>query len=145
MGSTLNRVVILKIAQNLVGLGERVSQSPQGFWNCTVCDLDYSTADQPLVLDEGDVRLDAGRVAVHHERDRPRRRDDGYLRVLETEPLAQRQSLIPRAYRGVNQILRNIIAHNLPNVGPVHADDVEEGFLVARVASERSQPLRDQS
>src|SRR6267143_6768 len=145
MGSTLNRVVILKIAQNLVGLGERVSQSPQGFWNCTVCDLDDSAADQPLVLDECDVRLDAGCVAVHHGRDRSRRRDHGYLRVLETEPLAERQSLIPRAYRGVNQILRNIITRNLPGVGSVHSDDVEEGFLVARVASERSESLRDQS
>src|SRR5467141_2058811 len=145
MGSTLNRVVILKIAQNLVGVGDRVSQSPQGFWNCTVCDLDYSATHQPLVLDQGDVRLNAGRIAVHHEGDRPRRRDHRYLRVLETEPLAERQSLIPRAYCGVNQILRNIVARNLARVGSVHSDDVEKGFLVARVASERSESLRDQS
>src|SRR6267143_4300500 len=109
MGSTLNRVVILKIAQNLVGLGERVSQSPQGFWDCTVCDLDDSTAHQPLVLDKGNVRLDAGGVAVDHERDCPRRRDDRYLRVLETEPLTQRQSFVPRPHRGVKQILRNVV------------------------------------
>ena len=143
MWSALNRVVVLKIIQNLICLTCGVSESLQGFWNCAVYDLDDSAAHEPLVLDQGNVWLNARRVAVHHEGDRPRRRDHGYLGVLEAEPLPKRQGLVPGPYCCINQILRNILARNLASVGSMHPDNVEEWFLVARVASEGSQPLGD--
>src|SRR5438477_13022267 len=115
-----------------------------GLWGVDVYDLDDAAAHEPLVLDQVNVWLDPGGVAVHHERDRPRRGDHGYLRVLEAEPLPKRQGLIPGPYRCINEILRNILARNLASVGSMHSDNVEEGLLVARVASEGSQPLGDE-
>src|SRR3712207_7036125 len=49
---------------------------PQGVRDGLVDDLEVAAADEALVLDERDVRLNARRVAVHHEGDRARRRQD---------------------------------------------------------------------
>src|ERR671928_190485 len=48
-----------------------------------------AAADQALRLDEREVRLDPGRVAVHHEADRPGRREHRGLRVPEAVHLAE--------------------------------------------------------
>src|SRR6266699_1171590 len=53
-------------------------------------------------------------------------------------------NLVPRPYRCINEILRDILSRNLASVGSMHSDNVEEGLLVARVASEGSQPLGDE-
>ena len=47
-----------------------------------VDDLDRAAADELLVLDEREVRLDAGRVAIHHEADRAGGREHRDLAVL---------------------------------------------------------------
>src|SRR2546428_2901056 len=124
MGSALNRVILLKITQSLPRLASRVSEFLQAVRDRAVHYLDDSAAHEPRVLDQGNIRLNPGRVAVHHERNRPRRRDHGYLCVLEAEPLTQRESLVPRPYRSINQILRNILARNLARVRSMHSDDV---------------------
>src|SRR5256886_1625346 len=144
MWSALNRVVVLKITQNLIRLTYGVSKFAQSFRDCAVDYLDHPAAHEPLVLDQGNIRLDARSVAVHHERDRPRRRNHRNLGVLEAEPLTKRQGLVPGPYRCINEILWNILARNLASVGSMHSDHVEEGLLVARVASEGSQPLGDE-
>ena len=46
-----------------------------------VDDLDHAAADELLVLDEGEVGLDAGGVAVHHEADGAGGGEDGDLGV----------------------------------------------------------------
>ena len=58
-------------------------------------------ADQLLVLDQGDVGLDAGRIAIHHEGDRAGGSEDGGLRVAVAVGLAQleRSSQMSRAAR----------------------------------------------
>src|SRR2546430_4873795 len=91
MWSALNRVVVLKITQNLIRLTYGVSKFAQSFRDCAVDYLDHPAAHEPLVLDQGNIRLDARSVAVHHERDRPRRRNHRNLGVLEAEPLTKRQ------------------------------------------------------
>src|SRR6266704_3899032 len=144
MWSTLNRVVVLKITQNLIRLTCGVSKFAQSFRDCAVDYLDDPAAHEPRVLDQRNIWLDACSVAVHHERDRPRRRNHGNLGVLEAEPLPKRQGLVPRPYRCINEILRDILSRNLASVGSMHSDNVEEGLLVARVASVGSQPLGDE-
>src|SRR5438046_9882392 len=109
MWSALNRVVVLKIIQNLICLTCGVSESLQGFWNCGVYDLDDSAAHEPLVLDQGNVWLNARRVAVHHEGDRLRRRDHGYLGVVEADPLAKRPGLVPGPYCCLDITLRHTL------------------------------------
>src|SRR5207302_1164761 len=57
--------------------------------------LQETAADQLLVLDQRQVRLDAGRVAVHHQPDRPGRRQDGRLRVPVAVALAEGDGVVP--------------------------------------------------
>jgi len=47
----------------------RVAQPVQGSWNRLVDDLHRTSTDKLLELDERKVRLDSGRVAIHHEAD----------------------------------------------------------------------------
>src|SRR5438094_8251743 len=117
MWSALNRVVVLKITQNLIRLTYGVSKFAQSFRDCAVDYLDHPATHEPLVLDQGNIRLDPGRVAVHHESDRPRRRNHRNLGVLEAEPLSQRESLIPGPYCCIDQILRGILVRNLARMG----------------------------
>ncbi len=44
-----------------------VSQFPEGTGDCLVNNLHRTTANELLELDQGEVRLNAGCVAVHHE------------------------------------------------------------------------------
>ena len=60
-----------------VGVAELEERAGDG----VVDDLDHAAADELLVLDEGEVGLDAGGVAVHHEADGAGGREDGDLRV----------------------------------------------------------------
>ena len=62
-----------------------------------VDDLHHAAADQLLVLDQRDVRLDAGGVAVHHEADRAGRREHRGLRVAEAVLLAELDHFVPDA------------------------------------------------
>src|SRR3989442_13440050 len=85
-------VVVLEVLENLAGLGLGIAELCQRFGNGVVDDLDYAASYEPLVFDQGNVGFDAGGVAVHHERDSSRWRDDGYLGVLESEPFSSRES-----------------------------------------------------
>ena len=59
-----------------------------------VDDLEEALADQLLVLDERDVRLHAGRIAIHHEGDRPGRGEHGDLRVAIAVLLPELERLV---------------------------------------------------
>ena len=60
-------------------------------------DLEIAAARQFFELDQGEIRFDAGRIAIHHETDRARRRDHRHLRVAESIGRAQFQRAIPGA------------------------------------------------
>ena len=60
-----------------------------------VDDLEVAAAGQLLELHQGEVGLDAGGVAIHHQADRAGGGDDRDLGVAEAVLLAQRQSLVP--------------------------------------------------
>ena len=47
----------------------RIAQLLECPWNRVVDDLQRSTSDKLLELDQREVRLDAGGVAIHHESD----------------------------------------------------------------------------
>src|SRR5437879_12364276 len=87
---TLYGVVVFEMLENLAGLGLGIAELCQRFGNGVVDDLDHAASYEPLVFDNGNVGFDAGGVAVHHERDRSRRRYIGYLGVLDAEPSLQR-------------------------------------------------------
>ena len=60
-----------------------------------VDDLDHAAADELLVLDEREVGLDAGGVAVHHEADGAGGGEDGDLRVAVAELFAEDEGFVP--------------------------------------------------
>ena len=71
-----------------------------------VDELHVAAADQRLVADEADRRLDAGRLGVHHEADRPGRRDHADLGVAvarradAARGLAERDGVVQGRGRG---------------------------------------------
>src|SRR3712207_8658579 len=67
---------------------ERIGHGP-------VDDLEVAAAGELLELHEGEVGLDAGGVAIHHEADRARGGDHGGLGVAVAVCLAEFQSLVP--------------------------------------------------
>jgi hypothetical protein len=77
----LDRLALGQVLEDLLDLSWRVAELLERGRNGLIDDLEEALADELLVLDERDVRLHAGRVAIHHERDRPGRREDGDLGV----------------------------------------------------------------
>ena len=72
----LDRLVLVDPGDDLLRLGTAVAELAQRAGDALVDDLQVAAADEALVLDERDVRLNAGRVAVHHEGDGAGRRQD---------------------------------------------------------------------
>ena len=77
----LDGLVLGQVGEDLVDLFRAVAELAQGGRDGLVDDLEEALADELLVLDERDVRLDPGRIAIHHEGDRAGRGEDGDLGV----------------------------------------------------------------
>ena len=108
-----------------------------------VDDLDHAAADQLLVLDQREIGLDAGRVAVHHEADGAGGREHGDLRVAIAVLLAVRERLVPAVAAGLDEGVElrdgerlgtSLRLADVVDLGAVHADDVEERLAVDVVA-----------
>ena len=91
------------VADDGGGLLVRVSEFEQGTGHGVVDDLDHAAADQLLVLDEGEVGLDAGGVAIHHEADGAGGGEHGGLRVAEAGALAIDERQVPGLAAGVDE------------------------------------------
>ncbi len=127
------------VADDGVDLGVGVAELEERGGDGVVDDLDHAAADELLVLDEGEVGLDAGGVAVHHEADGSGGSEDGDLGVAVAELLAVGEGSGPGVARGVDELLELRGDEGLGGVagladvvdlGAVHADDVEEGLAV---------------
>ena len=79
------------VLDRLVVVAERPERARHGL----VDDLEIAAAGELLELDQGEVGLDAGGVAVHDEADRAGRGDDRDLRVAKPMHLAERQRRAP--------------------------------------------------
>ena len=109
---------------DLGGLGGRVAKRAQRLGHGAVDDLEVAAAGELLELHQREVRLDARRVAIHHEADRAGRRDDGRLGVAIAVGLAKFERAIPRALGGFHQRL-------VLERGVVEGDRRHRQFLVA--------------
>ena len=72
-----------------------VAEHLQRLGHGAVDDLEVAAAGELLELDQREVRLDAGGVAVHDQADGAGRRDHRDLGVAEAVGLAERQRLVP--------------------------------------------------
>ncbi len=104
-----------------------------------VDDFDHAAADQLLVLDEGEVGLDAGGVAIHHEADGAGGSEHSHLRVTVAVLLAVGEGLVPAIFAGGDEVVElgngeglgaGFRLADLVDLSAVHADDVEEGLAV---------------
>ena len=99
-----------------------------------VDDLDQPAAHQLLVLHQGQVRLDARGVAIHHEADGAGGGQHGDLRVAVAVLHAAGQALIPGLLGRFPQILRNIARVDVLQRLAVHGNDPQEGVAIDREA-----------
>ena len=143
-----------RIADDFLDLAVVVAEPAQRLRNRTVDDLEVAAAGELLELDESEIGLDSGRVAVHHERDGAGRGDDRNLGVAITVPLAEPVGVVPGlGGRGGEHRLRAVLVveryrqdgEAVVPVGPalrrqpVVADDAQHRVLVRRMAGERAQ------
>ena len=91
----------IDVADDLLHLLRRVAQLDQRRGHRVVDDLDHAAADQLLVLDQRQVGLDAGGVAIHHEADGAGGRDHGDLRVAVAAAPARFVGIVPALLRAL--------------------------------------------
>ena len=72
-----------------------VAERAQRVGDGAVDDFEVAAAGELLELDQCEIRLDTGRVAVHDQTDRACRRDDRGLRVAVAVFFAERQRIVP--------------------------------------------------
>ena len=98
-GRADDRGVLVDVGLDLLDLLVGVAERLQRHRDRAVDDRHLPAADELLELHEREVGLDAGRVAVHEERDRPRRREHGRLGVAVAVALAERRRPPPTSAR----------------------------------------------
>ena len=107
-------LLLVDVLDDVVDLGGGVAEPLERHRDRLVDDLHHAAADQLLVLDQRDVRLDAGGVAVHHEADGAGRREHGGLRVAVAEVLAELHRIVPRLLGGVAEVGRHVLLVDAP-------------------------------
>src|SRR5580658_2673096 len=81
VGSCKERVGARDVSDDLLHLSFAISEAAQCARNRLVDDLEVPSAGQLLELDQREVRLDSGRIAVHEQADGARGSKHGGLRV----------------------------------------------------------------
>src|SRR5260370_7595080 len=110
-------------------------------WYRVVHDPDDATTDQPLVLDEREVGLDACRVAIHHETDGARWRQHGNLRVLVSVLFALRQRTIPSSLRRVEERRVNVFSRDPLQSIAMHSTYPSHPTTILDITCQRAQSL----
>ena len=116
-GGVLERAVADRVAHHVVDLPGGVAQLLERGGHGAIDDLEVAAAGELLELDQREVGLDAGGVAVHHQADRAGGRDHRGLGVAVAVLLAERERAVPRLARGADEPLvgarRRIERHRL--------------------------------
>ncbi len=136
IGGPFDRVFLVDVVDDRGDLRRAVAEGIEGLGHGLVDDLHHPAAGQLLVFDQGDVGLDAGRVAVHHEADRPGRGEHRGLGVAEAVTPALDQHFVPDLAGGDLEILRAAV--DVVHVVPVHFHDVEHRRAVVLEGVERA-------
>src|SRR3546814_17486401 len=94
-GRVLEGAVADRVADDRLDLALAVAEGAQRLRHRAVDDLEVAAAGELLELHDGEVGLDAGGVAVHHQADGAGRRDHRGLGIAEAVLLAELPRLVP--------------------------------------------------
>ena len=122
------------VADDGVGLLVRVAEFEQSAGHGVIDDLDHAAADQFLVLNERQVGLDAGGVAVHEEADGAGGGEDRDLAVAVAVLFAVGEGFVPALLAGFVERGGDVVLVDVVDLSAVHADYVEERLAVEVVA-----------
>ena len=109
--------VLVDVFYDLLDLLDVVSQSFERAGYGVVDDFQKTAPHELLVLDERDIRLDSGGVAIHHERDGTGGREHGNLRVFHSIFFGFTASLIPGFSGRRQKIERDMRRRDFVGVG----------------------------
>ena len=104
LGRADQRAAADRVAHDVVDLLGRVAERGERRRHHAVDDLEVAAARQLLELDQREVGLDAGGVAVHDQADRAGRRDHRGLGVAIAVRLAPLERLVPGRARRLDQL-----------------------------------------
>ena len=138
IGRADHRVPLVHVRDDLLGLSRRVAELVEGHRHRLVHDRDLAAAHELLRLDEREVGLDPGRVAIHHEADRPGRREHRRLRVPVPVQLPEVHRIVPRPLRGLVQVRRHVPRVDVAHGVAMLAHHPEERLPVLLVPGERA-------
>jgi hypothetical protein len=137
-------VLLVDVGDDLVDLVGRVTKLVERHRHGLVDDRDLAAADELLRLDEREVGLDPGGVAIHHEADRPGGSEDGRLRVPVARHLALVERVVPGLTRRGEEIVRNDVrVLDVPDGRSMLGDDAEHRAGVGLIAGMRAHPRGD--
>ncbi len=135
-GRALDGLLAVHVVSDGFALAFVVTKTLQRLVDRVVDDLDGSAAHQPFVLDERNVGLDAGGVAIHHETDGARGRQHASLGVAEAVLSPQTNRVVPRLTGCGRQILGHKSSIDLVYVVAMLLHHGQKGLLVFGVAGE---------
>ena len=136
-----DRVVLIDVLDNRLDLRLVVTQLGQSQRHRAVDNLQHAAAGKLLVLHQGDVRLDAGRIAIHHEADGAGGGEDRCLGIAIADLLAEGQHLVPQRARGILQIPRTRVVDFLHRIA-MHLHHAEHRLAVLSEAFKRADDCR---
>ncbi len=131
-------LVLVDVLDDLLDLLRVVAQLAERHRHGLIDDLHQAAADQLLVLDQRDVGLDAGRVAVHHEPDGAGRRQHGRLGIAEAVLLAHLDDFVPQRPGRLHQLLGDVGLVDVLERRAVLPHHAQERLAVDLVAGERT-------
>ena len=140
--SSFDRLVFVDVSDNFLRLSFGIAKRLQCQRNRLIDDLHHAAASELLVLDQSNVRLDAGRVAVHHESDGSGRSQYGRLSIAIAVSASGLKTLVPHLTGCCSEILRTFRV-DLVCSGTVHFHDFEHRLFVLPIPGEGTKIAGD--
>ena len=103
VGSAFDGAGGVDVADDGAGLVVVVAELEQRGGHGVVDDFDHAAADQLFVFHQGEVGLDAGGIAVHHEADGAGGGEDSDLGVAVAVFLAVGEGFVPAVFAGSDE------------------------------------------
>ena len=143
VGGAEDRLLGVDVGEDVGDLLGRVAQPPQRPRHRLVDERHRAAAHELLQLDQPEVGLDAGGVAVHHQPDGAGGGEHAGLAVAHAELLAAGHGVVPRLTGGVEQRCRHPLLVDVGGGVAVHAQHAQHVLLVVGEAGEGAHAAGD--